>query len=356
MPKDYYETLGVGRGADADEIKRAFRKKAHELHPDKGGDEKSFKEVNEAYQVLGDPEKRATYDRFGHAAFEGAEAGGGFGGFSGFGAQGINIDMDDLGDVLGSMFGFGARSRTARRAGRDAETTITIEFTEAYHGAVKEALLRMQTACENCSGTGVHPGSKKISCGLCGGSGRTVRAQRTPFGTFQSSASCAACEGRGWSPERACESCGGRGVLQKNRTISVSVPGGIGDRETIRLRGQGEAGPHGAPPGDLYVHVRVKSHPFFERRENDVLSSEFIPVSAFLLGGKADVRTVDGEVELKIPAGASAGTVFKLRGKGFPYLHGHGRGDHLVTVFPDVPKKLSRAQKRIIESLREEGM
>jgi molecular chaperone DnaJ len=362
MPKDYYETLGVERGASADEIKRAFRKKAHECHPDKGGDEKAFKEVNEAYQVLGDQEKRAAYDRFGHAAFDGAGAQGGFGGFggfSGFGAQGVNVNFDDLGDlgdVLGSMFGFGGRTRAGRRTGRDVQTSVTVDFTEAYHGAARDLTLRMQIPCEDCSGTGVRAGSKKVSCGTCGGSGQVVRSQRTPFGTFQSSALCAACEGRGWIPERTCESCGGRGAVLKNRTLVVKIPGGIGDGETIRLRGQGQAGPHGAPPGDLFVHVRVKSHPFFERRENDVLSSEFVPVSAFLLGGNADVRTVDGGVELKIPAGTAAGTVFKLRGKGFPYLYGHGCGDHLVTIFPDVPKKLSRTQKRIIESLKEEGM
>jgi molecular chaperone DnaJ len=361
MPRDYYDVLGLQRSANQDEIKRAFRKKAHELHPDKGGDEKSFKEVNEAYQILGDSKKKTTYDQFGHAAFQGAGAGpGGFGGFGGFSQQGVNINMDDLGDlgdVLGSMFGFGGRSGKKRqKRGRDVETTLNLSFMEAFRGVNKDIPLRIQTTCESCKGSGALEGSKTVTCSECKGQGSVVRAQRTPFGTFQHSTVCAICQGKGSRPENICSSCSGNGVYIQTKTIQIQIPAGIDDGETVRVSGSGEVAPHGGSAGDLYVHVRVTKHPKFVRRGNEVLSDAYIPMTAFALGGKVDIETVEGKVELKVPTGTQSGTVFKLRGKGFPYLHGRGKGDHLVTLYPDIPTKLSREQKKLLDELSEIGL
>lgn len=354
----YYETLGVSKNASTDDIKKAFRKKAHELHPDKGGDAEQFKKVNEAYQVLGDEKKRAQFDQFGEAAFQN----GGMGGSGGFGFDGMNINMDDLGDlgdVLGGMFGFGARGSgvggRGRKRGSDVEVHLTIDFMEAVRGVTKDIHLRVLTACAACSGSGAEKGKTK-TCTTCKGQGRVARTQRTPFGMIQTAAVCQDCHGHGSVPEQKCVACSGAGVMAENRTLAVQIPAGIGDRETIRLSGQGEAAPHGGGPGDLYVHIRVGSHPRFRRTENDVLSEEFVPLSVFLLGGTVNVETVDGAGELRVPNGTPSGTIFKLRGHGFPYLHGHGRGDHLVTLQPEIPKKLSREQKKLLEQLKEEGL
>lgn len=357
MPRDYYEILGIPKGASQDDIKKAFRKKAHESHPDKGGDEKIFKEINEAYQVLGDPKKRSTYDQFGHAAFQQGAGAGGFGGFGGFGQgfSGVNINMDDLGDlgdVIGSMFGFGGRAggRGARR-GRDIEVRMDISFDEAFRGTEKQAQIRMQAVCSECEGSGCAKGSNKITCTACKGQGRVTRVQQTPFGAFQSSSTCETCRGSGSTPERPCTACNGIGVRTETRTIPFRIPAGINDGETIKIPGSGEAPAYGGQSGDLYVHIRVSAHPDFLRKGNDVFSSAFLPMTPFFLGGEVEIRTMEGPVSLKIPAGTQSGTVFKLRGKGFPYLHGHGRGDHSVTVYPDIPKKLTREQKKLIEEL-----
>jgi len=362
MPRDYYDILGLGRGASQDEIKKAFRKKAHELHPDKGGDEKLFKEVNEAYQILGDQKKRATYDQFGHAAFQGGAGGaGGFGGFGGFGQQGVNINMDDLGDlgdVLGSMFGFGGggSGRKRQKKGRDVETALNIGFMEAFQGVNKDIPLRIQTTCESCGGSGAQKDANTVTCAECKGQGSVVRAQRTPFGTFQHSSVCTSCNGKGSKPDKICTACNGLGVSVQTKTIRIQIPPGIDNGETIRLSGSGEVAPHGGAAGDLYVNVRVTKHPLFERRGNDILSDAYVPITAFALGGKVEIETVEGMVDLNVPSGTQSGTVFKLRGKGFPYLHGRGRGDHLVTIHPNVPKNLSREQKRLLEDLKLSGL
>jgi molecular chaperone DnaJ len=232
------------------------------------------------------------------------------------------------------------------------EVVVTIEFMEAVSGVEKDVTIRSLVACETCKGTGAKDG-KTTSCTACKGSGRVTRAQRTPFGVIQTAAACAECHGRGAKPETTCSACNGNGVRAANRSISMRIPAGIGDGETIRLNGEGEAAPHGGSAGDLYVHVRVKSHPVFRRNANDVLSEERIPFSMFVLGGTATIETVDGTGDLHIPSGTQSGTVFKLRGHGIPFLHGHGRGDQLVTVIPEVPKKLSKEQKKLLEQLRD---
>ena len=361
MPRDYYEQLGVAKSASQDEIKKAFRKKAHELHPDKGGDAAQFKQINEAYQVLGDDKKRAQYDQFGHAAFTqqagfGGQGAGGFGGF-----EGVNINMNDfgdLGDVLGDMFGFGGgggRGRGGSSRGHDVEVTIRLDFLEAVHGVEKEISLRVLGSCADCKGSGA-VGGKTITCSVCRGQGRVTRAQRTPFGTIQTAVACTECGGRGNKPETRCPSCNGAGVKPENRTLSVRIPAGISDGESIRLSGQGEAAGRGGSAGDAYVHMRVGAHPRFRRSGNDVLSEELVPFSLLTLGGTISTETVDGKGDLRIPTGTSAGTVFKLRGVGIPFLHGRGRGDHLVTVVPDVPKKLTKEQKRLLEELKRENL
>ncbi len=359
--RDYYEILGVSKSANADELKKAFRKKAHELHPDKGGDAEAFKEVNEAYQVLGDAQKRATYDQFGHAAFQQGGMGGpggGFGGFGGFGGQQVNINMDDLGDlgdVLGSMFGFGGGGRGGGRQarGRDLEATVTVSFQESVTGATKPLNIRALTACESCEGKG---GSGSKACGACGGQGRVTRQQRTPLGVIQTAAQCADCHGRGSIPEQKCHTCDGTGVHAQNRTLELQIPAGIADGETIRLSGQGEAAPHGGATGNLYVHVRVTKDARFRREGNDILSEQAVPLSTLLLGGAITVETVEGPGDLKIPSGTHAGTVFRLRNHGMPSVHGRGKGDHLVTITPEIPSHLSRAQKKLIEDLKNEGL
>ncbi|OGL78202.1 molecular chaperone DnaJ [Candidatus Uhrbacteria bacterium RIFCSPHIGHO2_12_FULL_60_25] len=354
MAQDYYDVLGVQRGASQDDIKKAFRKKAHELHPDKGGDANAFKRVNEAYQVLGDEKKRATYDRFGHAAFQG---GGGPSGFGGFDMNGINMDdLGDLGDVIGSMFGFGGGGRSRAHRGRDAETTVTVSFLDAVKGTRQSVATRLQARCAHCQGKGAEPGSKTATCSQCRGAGKYAQTQRTPFGMIQSVVTCSACHGSGSVPEKTCRTCHGTGVYVETRTLDVEIPAGIGDGETIKLTGQGEAAPHQGTSGDLYVHVRVGSHQRFRREGNDVMSDEAAPLTAFLLGGVVAVETVDGRADLSVPPGTRPGTVFKLRGQGIQFLRSRGRGDHLVTLHADMPKKLTREQKKLIDDLKGLGL
>ena len=364
--RDYYDILGVSKNATQDEIKKAFRKKAHELHPDKGGDEKAFKEVNEAYQAIGDEKKRQAYDLFGHAAFQQGGpgfggAGQGFGGFGGAGFDGMNInfeDLGDLGDVIGNMFGFGgARSAGGKRArGKDVETTATISFMDSYHGVQKEIQLRLHTVCETCEGSGAEKGSQILTCPVCNGQGRVMRAQQTPFGVFQSATTCASCHGSGKKPEKECASCHGTSVKDGVQRLSVDIPAGISDTETIKIVGKGEAAPYGGVTGDLYVHVRVSQHPKFRREGNDIFSESVAPYSVFVLGGHVAAETVDGEERIRIESGTPSGSTLKLKGKGFPYIHGHGKGDHYVSIVPDVPKHLTKEQKNATEHLKDAGL
>ena len=361
MAQDYYDVLGVGKTASADDIKKAYRKKAHELHPDKqGGDAEAFKRVNEAYQVLGDAQKRATYDQFGHAAFQnGGMPGGGFGGFGGgFGGQQVNINMDDLGDLgdmFGDMFGFGGARRggTKRSRGRDLEATVDIAFMDAVTGTVKPLEIRALATCDTCSGEG---GSGSKQCTACNGQGRVTRQQRTPLGVIQTAAMCQECHGRGTVPEQKCITCDGTGVHAQNKTLNVQIPAGIATGETIRLTGQGEAAPYGGTTGDLYIHVRVAAHARLRRNGSDIVSEEHVPLSMLLLGGTVTVETVQGTGDLKIPAGTAAGTTFRLRNHGMPSLHNRSKGDHLITVMPEIPTKLSREQKKAAETMKEAGL
>lgn len=360
MGKDYYKTLGVEKNASSDEIKKAFRQKAHQCHPDKpGGDEAKFKELNEAYQVLGDQKKRAQYDQFG-SAFEHGQAGGGFQGFDGFRdfsgyTNGFNINMDDLGDIFGGfgdIFGFsGGKSGRGARAhrGRDIQVALEINFLEAVFGVEKDLALKKTVKCDHCQGSCAEPGSKIETCKICGGSGRVTRVQRTILGNMQVQASCESCGGEGKSYDKRCTKCHGSGVCQEITNLKVKIPAGIDNGETIRLSGQGEAGEKNAPSGDLFLQIRVRPDKRFVRDGYDIKSKIEINFPQAALGDKIDIETVDGSVKLSVPDGTQPGTVFKLKGRGVERLQGHGRGDHLVEVVVKTPKNLSRKQKELLK-------
>jgi len=363
MSKDYYKILGVDKGASQDDIKKAFRKLAHEYHPDKQhGNEEKFKEINEAYQVLGDAGKRAKYDQFG-SAFEHGQAGGGFGGFEGFRdfsgfADGFNINMDDLGDMFGGfgdMFGFGGngQGRARSRRGSDIEVSVAIDFKEAVFGAEKEISLAKHAQCAHCHGNGIEPGAKIETCKTCGGKGRVTKTQRTIFGQMQVQTTCPDCGGEGKTYSEKCKKCSGIGTVRETVDIKVKIPAGIDDGQSIRLAGQGEAGAKGGQAGDLYLSVRVKKHEKFERQGYDILSKEHIGFGLAALGGKIEAETIDGPLTMKIPEGTQSGTVFKLKGKGVNKLNGYGRGDQLVEVIVKTPTKLSRKEREYLEGLRD---
>lgn len=359
MGKDYYKVLGVDKGASADDIKKAFRKKAHEHHPDKkGGDEAKFKEINEAYQVLGNAEKRAQYDRFG-SGFEHAQGAGGFHGFEGFRdfsnfSEGFNVNMDDLGDMFGGfgdIFGFGGGKKSRARRGGDIQAILNIDFKEAIFGTEKEVSLNKTIQCDKCHGHGAEPGAKVDTCKTCGGSGRVTKIQRTIFGQMQVQATCTDCSGEGKTYSEKCSKCKGHGIIRNMSHIKVKIPAGIDDGETIRLTGQGEAGEHGAPAGDLYLRIKVNPSKQFSREGNNIFSKVEISFTQAVLGDKIEVETVDGQVTLKIPEGTQSGTDFVLKGKGVVSLRGKGRGNHLVKVVIKTPKNLSRKQKETLKEL-----
>jgi molecular chaperone DnaJ len=350
--RDYYDVLGVKKDASPDEIKKAFRRAAVEHHPDRGGDETKFKEINEAYEVLKDSEKRKRYDQFGHA---GVGNGGGNpfgGGFGGAGAQNINFDFGDLGlgDIFSSFFGGGAsgggRPRQAR--GRDVEAGVEISFEDAVFGTEADLNLRLEDTCEHCKGTTAEPGYELKTCDECKGSGQVMHVTRTVFGNIQQAAVCPKCKGTGKVPEKTCSVCRGKGTQPKRQTIQLKIPAGIDDGATIRLREHGEAVANG-PKGDLYVNVRVKPHKKFTREGDLILSEEHVSMIEAALGSELDVETVDGPVRMKIPAGTQSGSDFKLSSHGVPHLKGGSRGAHIVTIIVDTPRKLNKRQRALLE-------
>lgn len=356
MAKDYYKVLGVEKGASQDEIKKAFRKLAHQYHPDKPtGDEEKFKEANEAYQVLGDEEKRKTYDQFGSAAFEN----GGFGGGNGFGGQGFGgfgqgfegVDLGDIFGDLGDMFGFGGGGgrRRGTPKGADIHVDVKLSFHDAVFGVEHEFSVTKSVACERCGGVAAEPGTKMKECGTCHGSGTVTQQQRTILGVIQSRRVCDACQGEGQAPETPCTSCHGVGLEQKRKTLQVQLPSGLNDGDVIRVRGEGEA-VKGGVTGDAFLRVRVTPDRRFVRDGTTIRSVVEVGFTQAALGTEVDVPIVDGgEVTLSIPAGVQSGTELRLKGKGVP-KSGH-RGDHLVSVRVVTPKKLSREQKKLLEEL-----
>lgn len=363
--KDFYAILGVPKTASQDEIKKAFRRLAHEHHPDKGGKSDKFKDVNEAYQVIGDEKKRKAYDQFGSAAFEqGGQGGpGGFGGFdpSGF-PGGFNVNMNDfgdLGDMLGEMFGFGRAGggggRQTRR-GQDIAVDIELSFKEAIFGVTKDVTLVRPSTCETCHGEGADPGTKKKNCGTCNGSGQVRQTQRTLFGAMQVATTCPTCEGRGQTPEHACKTCKGNGVTRREGRIQIPIPAGVNEGDTLQVPAQGEAVAHGGRAGDLYVNIHVAKDANFIREGMQIHSNVDVPYTTLLLGGSIKVETVDGPQEISIQERTSVGTKVILKEKGVPSKQHGRRGDQIVHLSAHVPKKLTRDQEKALEALRALGL
>lgn len=355
--RDYYEVLGVSKSASADEIKKAFRKAAVQHHPDKeGGDETKFKEINEAYEVLKDAQKRQRYDQFGHAGVGGASGGGysgnPFEGFGGFGGQNVHFDFGDggLGDIFGQFFG-GQQSQRGPRRGRDIETSITLTFEEAVFGVERKLELEMEDECTHCKGSTVEPGYSMKTCPTCKGAGQQTRVMNTIFGQMQQAITCETCRGAGKVPEKVCTVCHGKGTQRRKQTMTLKVPAGIDDGATIRLKEHGEA-IGGGGRGDLYVHVRVKAHKKFTREGDIILSEEHVSMVEAALGTEIDVDTVDGKVRMKIPAGTQSGTDFKLSKHGVPHLRSEARGAHIVSIIVDTPTKLSKKQRELLEEFQ----
>lgn len=351
--RDYYEVLGVSKDASADEIKKAFRRAAVEHHPDRGGDESKFKEINEAYEVLKDNDKRKRYDQFGHAGV------GGSGGdpFAGFGSgQNVNFDFGDLGlgDIFSSFFGggFGGGQGQRRQArGRDVEARVEITFEQAVFGTQVDLALNMEDTCSHCKGTTTEPGYSLQTCDQCNGSGQVVSVTRTIFGNIQQAVVCPKCHGSGKVPEKVCSVCRGKGTQSKRQKIGLKIPAGIDDGATIRLREHGEAIANG-PKGDLYVNIRVKPHKKFTREGDLILSEEHVDMVEAALGTDIEVDTVDGKVRMKVPGGTQSGSDFKLSDHGVPHIKGSGRGPHIVTIVVDTPVKLTKHQQELLQEFQ----
>ena len=360
MAKDFYGTLGVDKGATAEEIKKAYRKLAHQYHPDKkGGDEAKFKEINEAYQTLSDDNKRRQYDQFGQTFNQGGGSGysdfggaGGFG-FGGAGAQGVNFE--DLGDIFGSFFGGRTQSAADANRGSDLEFTTEITFAEAAFGADKSITISKEIICEHCKGSGANPGTDVETCRTCEGQGRVRTMRQTMLGAFTQVTTCPKCSGRGRIPKSPCSTCSGAGRHRGTETLTVHIPAGIDDDQTIRLAGKGDAGVAGSPMGDLLLTIRVKSDDRFERRGSDLHSQAAITFAQAALGAEIVIDTIDGKAKVEVPSGTQNGRVLALRGKGIPKLgNPTARGTHYVEVTVVIPKKLTKKQEELIKQLAAE--
>lgn len=351
MPKDYYNTLGVSKNATKEEIKKAFYKLAHQYHPDKKtGDEAKFKEVNEAYQVLSDDEKKARYDQYGSAdAGAGFQGGGGFDGFDFSGFQG-GFDMGDIFDMFG---GGGRRQRTPQ--GRDIQIDIQISFAESIYGVEKTTKLRKNSTCLSCDGTGAKKGTKMKTCNPCGGKGKTVRIQQTILGAVQSTATCNECNGLGKIPEEKCKECGGEGIVKREEEINIPIPSGIRHGETLRMPGKGEFVAHGVP-GDLYIKIHVSSHKIWRREGDDLVTEISIKMTEAILGTKKELQSVKGEsLDVNVPERTSPGTVLRMKEKGIPGVSRGRNGDLLIKVNFEQPAKVSKKSKELLEQLKGEG-
>ena len=365
--RDYYEVLGIGKNATDAEIKSAYRKLAKKYHPDlnpgnKEAEEK-FKEVNEANDVLSDPQKRQRYDQFGFAGVDPIYAAANGGGAGGFGGGFGGVDLGDIfGDIFGggfgggfSGFGGGSSTRTANapRKGHDIQASVILTFEEAAHGCSKKITINRQDTCPDCGGTGAAKGTSPETCPDCGGRGYVVTQQRTPFGVMQSQQPCSHCGGRGTIIRNPCKTCRGTGKTAARKSLEINIPAGIDDDQNIALRGQGDAGSNGGPAGDVIVHVTVKADPMFERDGYDVTIHVPITFSQAVLGDDVEVPTVDGRIVQHIPEGTQSGTKFRLRGQGIQYLNGRGRGDQYVIVDVEIPKKVTRAQREALKAFED---
>jgi len=349
MPqRDYYEVLGVPRNATPEDIKAAFRKLARQYHPDVSQEpnaEERFKGINEAYAVLSEPDKRAAYDRFGHAGVQNMG-----------GVPDFTVDFADLfEEFFGGFGGFGRtssrRSRNAPRRGGDLQSNVDLTFEESIFGVDKEIEITRDEVCETCGGKGAEPGTSRVRCTTCNGTGEVRQVRQTLLGSMVQVSTCQVCNGQGETIATACHSCNGRGLVRRNRKKVVSIPAGVDNGNQIRLAGEGQPGENGGPNGNLYLVVRVVSHKYFRRRENDIMMDLNINIAQATLGAEVEVPTVDGPTMLKIPAGIQPGKVLRMRGKGVPHLRGTGRGDQMVVVNVEIPKSLNPEQRKLIEQL-----
>lgn len=352
--RDYYEVLGVDKGADEATIKKAFRKLARKYHPDVNpGDkdaEAKFKELNDAYEILSDPQKKAQYDQFGHDAANFGQ-GGGYGNYGGGFGQG---GFDDLGDIFNMFFG-GGGSGGARgpEQGHDLRYDLTIDFEEAVFGAKKIIQLSKLETCKSCSGSGAKAGTSPKTCSHCHGSGRVTVMQQTPFGRMQTQTTCPECNGRGKVVDEPCPDCNGTGRHKVKKQLEVNIPPGVDNGTRLRMSGEGEAGELGALSGDLYIYINIRRHPIFERVNNDIFMEQPINFAQAALGDEIQVPTLEGDVNFTIPPGVQHGTRFRLKGKGISGLKGFRKGDQYVTIMVETPKELSDKEKELFETLKE---
>ncbi|MBU1727975.1 molecular chaperone DnaJ [Patescibacteria group bacterium] len=361
MSKDYYEILGVNKSASKDEIKKAFYKMAHKYHPDKkGGDEKKFKEVNEAYQILSDDARRSKYDQFGPGFENMGGAGGyqqgGFGGFdfSGFQNGGTEFDFGNLNDIFSDFFTGGGGGRAKVRRGRDISTEIQISFSEAVFGVNRKILITKTSNCTTCNGSGAKAGTKMNTCKYCNGQGKIREIKRSFLGSIQSTRICEECLGSGQVPTEKCDKCKGAGVLRREEEISINIPAGIRDGEMIRMSGMGEAISKGTS-GDLYIKINVTPHPTFKREGHDLVMNLNLKLSDALLGAEYPIETLDGEIKVKIPEGVKINEILRVKGKGVP-VSKTKRGDLLIKLNIKLPNKLSRKAQDLVEQLKKEGI
>ena len=369
MAKDYYQILGVERTASPDDIKKSFRRLAHQHHPDKGGDSVKFKEINEAYQVLSNTEKRNQYDRFG-STFDSAQAGGqggwenmnwqwGNGGNAS--GEGVEFDFDNMGgigDIMEEIFGFGQPQKKKNiKKGKDIQVDIEIPLEATLKTQDREIILAKDILCSRCQGTGAEPGSKAKECFSCRGAGEVQQIKRTPFGSFTSFATCPECKGEGTKPEKVCNVCRGEGRINGTETIKISIPAGMDSGQMIKILERGEAGKRGGKPGDLYVRIFVNRHNLFVRKGDDIFLTVNITLSQATLGDEIEIPTLGGtKLLLNVPEGTDSGKVLKLSNKGIPHFSGNSRGNLYVELIVKTPKKLSRTQKELLEKLRQEGL
>jgi len=365
--KDYYKILGVSRNASPEEIKKAYYKLAHKYHPDKGGDKEKMKEINEAFQVLSDKEKREQYDKFGRV-FEGAPEGGadyseGFNwawGSSPQGGMDFGFDIEDLGELFEDFFGFGenrARRRRDIRKGEDIKIEIELSLEEVLENQTKEISLYKMIQCPRCQGSGAEPGTSVEECFSCRGTGQVQEIKRTPFGSVTRWTVCPECKGEGRRPKKPCNVCRGEGRIKGEEKIKVFIPAGVDSGQIIKVAGKGDAGRRGGKPGDLYVQIFVKKHPVFRRKGDDLYLFVPITISQAVLGGEVEIPTLKGnKIILKIPSGTESGKVLRISGKGIPHFSGYGNGNMYVELSIKIPKRLTRKQKELIKELKKEGL
>lgn len=352
--KDYYQILGIPKNASADEIKKAYYNLAHKYHPDKGGDKEKMKEINEAYQVLSDKEKRSQYDRFG-TNFENL---GGFNwAWSNFSNKGMNFGFEDLEDIFGDLFGYRQSRRKNFKKGNNIKINLEINLEDTLKGIKKEINLAKYIICERCQGKGAEPGSKTNQCFSCRGTGEVQEVKRTFLGSFTKWTVCPECKGEGQKPEKPCNVCKGEGRVSSKENINLIIPAGIDSGQILKIEGKGEAGKKGGKPGDLFIQIKIKPHPVFLRRGDDLIVLKDISLSQAALGDKIKISTLEGkEIFIEIPAGTEHNKVIKIASKGIPHFSGFGKGNLYVKINIKVPKRLTKKQKMLLNELREQGL